>query len=424
VEVSLKPAAVLVTWALGAIASAAAQEPAPAPDAAASQGAEKTLLPTRDIFDVVRDLRHKPPPPPPGPEEYKKRMVAAAPVVTYAPTSGFGIGLAGNVAFYRGYPATTRISSVVASVTATTKEQLLVNAKLNTSALRNRWHFRGDNRLYWTSQKTYGLGTGTTEDAAVDQKYDYYRFYETLFKQVGRNLYLGAGFRYSNHSDVRPLDEAASEAWAASPYVAYSERYGFDPASQSSAGYSLHALLDTRDGGINPSRGFYADLAYQSYFDGFLGGASNWEQVSYDARTYLRLAPDARHKLAFWLAGDFVTSGVPPYLDLPATGMDTYARAGRGYPQGRFRGKSLVYGEVEYRWTVTGNGLFGLVAFLNTQTLENEDAGEELFDEFATGAGVGFRVMLNKRSQTNLCFDIGWGKSGSRAVYFAVQEAF
>ena len=32
--------------------------------------------------------------------------------------------------------------------------------------------------------------------------------------------------------------------------------------------------------------------------------------------------------------------------------------------------------------------------------------------------------MLNKRSQTNLCFDIGWGKGGSNAVYFAVQEAF
>ena len=39
------------------------------------------------------------------------------------------------------------------------------------------------------------------------------------------------------------------------------------------------------------------------------------------------------------------------------------------------------------------------------------------------GVGVGFRLMLNKRSQTNLCLDIGWGKNGARAVYFAVQEA-
>jgi len=32
--------------------------------------------------------------------------------------------------------------------------------------------------------------------------------------------------------------------------------------------------------------------------------------------------------------------------------------------------------------------------------------------------------MLNKRSKTNLCFDIGFGQGGSRGVYFGVQEAF
>jgi hypothetical protein len=65
-----------------------------------------------------------------------------------------------------------------------------------------------------------------------------------------------------------------------------------------------------------------------------------------------------------------------------------------------------------------------MVAFLNTQTFGGEQTGEELFDSFATGGGVGFRLMLNKKSQTNLCLDIGLGKAGSKAVYFAVQEAF
>jgi len=32
--------------------------------------------------------------------------------------------------------------------------------------------------------------------------------------------------------------------------------------------------------------------------------------------------------------------------------------------------------------------------------------------------------MLNKRSKTNLCFDVGHGREGSNGVYFAVQEAF
>jgi hypothetical protein len=417
--------------ALALAAGARAQEPPPAeppqkPPPAEEPAPEpaKPAEPTRDLFDILRELRHKPAPPAAGPEDYKRWMVAAAPVVTYGPTSGFGLGLAGNMAVYRGFPETTRISSIVASVTATTKEQVLVNAKINSSAHHNRAHFEGDNRLYWTSQKTYGLGTGTAEGDAVDQKYDYFRFYETYFRKVARHTYLGAGFLYSDHRDVRPADDAAEAAWASSPYVLYSEHHGLDPVAQSSAGLSLNALVDSRDGPINPSRGWYASLSYRWLFDGFLGGASSWQQASYDGRTYLRLSRDARHKLAFWFAGDFVTSGTAPYLDLPATGMDTYGRAGRGYPQGRFRGERLVYGEAEYRWMATKNGLFGMVAFLNTQTFGSDETGEKLFDSFATGAGFGLRVMLNKRSQTNLCFDVGWGKEGSRAVYFAVQEAF
>jgi hypothetical protein len=31
--------------------------------------------------------------------------------------------------------------------------------------------------------------------------------------------------------------------------------------------------------------------------------------------------------------------------------------------------------------------------------------------------------MMNKRSRTNLAFDVGWGRDGAN-VYFAVQEAF
>ncbi len=160
------------------------------------------------------------------------------------------------------------------------------------------------------------------------------------------------------------------------------------------------------------------------FFEDFLGGTSNWQQFSYDLRTYVRLSRDARHKLALWTFGDLVTGGVAPYLDLPSTGGDTYARSGRGYPQGRFRGQKMLYAEAEYRWTVTKNGLFGMVAFVNAQTLTNEQAGEELFDSVAPGVGIGFRFLLNKRSKTNLCFDVGHGKNGSKAVYFAVQEAF
>jgi hypothetical protein len=411
----------MLLWALviGTGAVAAAQQPVSDQEKEASASE-----PTKDILDLIRELRHKPPPPPPEPDDYKKRMRAVAPVLTYGPTSGFGVGVAGNAAFYTGSPDSTRISSIVASVIGTIKKQLLINAKVNGWAPGNGWHIDGDNRIYWTSQETYGLGSDTIDADAIDQKYDAFRFFETLYRRVGFDINVGAGFLYSIHRDIRPADDAATEAWPDSPYLTYSQKYGFDPASQTSAGVSVRALVDNRDNPINPARGWYANAGYLMFFDGFLGGTSDWQQFSYEMRTYVRLSREARHKLAFWFSGDFVTGGTAPYLDLPATGMDTYGRAGRGYPQGRFRGENLVYGEAEYRWTATRNGLLGMVAFLNTETLGSEQTAEDLFDSFATGAGFGFRLMLNKRSKTNLCFDIGWGKGGSRAVYFAVQEAF
>jgi hypothetical protein len=384
--------------------------------------ASAIAVPTRDIFDVLRELRHRPPKEEPE-DAYRRLMVAAAPVVSYNPASGFGIGVAGNVAFFKGFPQTTSISSVVASLIVTSKKQLLFNGKFDVSTAENEWVLHGDNRVYFTSQDTYGLGTSTVPEDRINTKYNFLRFYETGFRRVYKRLYVGAGILYNLHSDVKP-DEKYEAAWPDSPYLTYSQARGFPLDSQTSAGVGASVLVDSRDSAINPSGGFYAAVEYQAFFEGFLGGTSSWRQLNLETRTYFRLSRDARHRLGVWLFGNLVTGGEAPYFDLPATSMDTYGRSGRGYVQGRYRGQRLAYGELEYRWTVKRNGLLGVVAFLNTETLSDEDTGEQLFDSFATGAGVGLRLMMNKRSKTNLAFDVGWGNEGKPRIYFAVQEAF
>jgi len=115
---------------------------------------------------------------------------------------------------------------------------------------------------------------------------------------------------------------------------------------------------------------------------------------------------------------------VAPYLDLPGTGLDTYGRSARGYSEGQFRGERMAYGEVEYRATLMRNGLVGMVTFLNATTVSNLEQNERLFDSVAIGGGAGLRLLINKRSKTNLCFDVGIGKQGSKGIYLAIQEAF
>ena len=165
-------------------------------------------------------------------------------------------------------------------------------------------------------------------------------------------------------------------------------------------------------------------MSFRPYFKDVLGSDSVWQEVVLDVRTFTKVTKDGRKKLAFWVYGDFVADGVAPYFALPALGTDTYGRTGRGYVEGRFRGERLLYGEVEYRATLTKNGLLGMVAFANTTTVTSLETGERLFDAYAPAGGVGLRLLFNKRSKTNLCIDYGWGENGSRGLYLALQEAF
>ena len=206
--------------------------------------------------------------------------------------------------------------------------------------------------------------------------------------------------------------------------MTYSQAHGLPLDSQIAAGTSLDLLWDNRDSFINADRGWLAKASYRTLFDGFLGGDSSWQKLNLDLRTYVSVSRDRRHKIAFWGFADLVVGGVAPFLDLPSTAGDTYGRSARGYAEGQFRGERLAYGEIEYRATLMRNGLLGMVAFLNTTTVTNLDNDERLFDSFATAGGAGLRLLINKRSKTNLCLDFGFGKQGSRGVYLAVQEAF
>jgi outer membrane protein assembly factor BamA len=257
----------------------------------------------------------------------------------------------------------------------------------------------------------------------VQADFDFYRLYHTSYFRLRPGFYAGAGLYFDRHTNVGPASGQES-TWTTSPYVEYSEAHGLPLDSQTAAGTSVDLLVDNRDSFINADHGWLAKASYRTLFEGFLGGDSSWQKLNLDVRTYLGLTRDRRHRLAFWGFADLVVGGVAPYFDLPSTAGDTYGRSARGYAEGQFRGERLAYGEIEYRGTLMRNGLLGMVAFVNTTTVSNLDTDERLFDSFATAAGAGLRLLINKRSKTNLCLDFGFGKQGSKGVYLAVQEAF
>jgi hypothetical protein len=374
---------------------------------------------TLDVGDLWRIARHKEQ----AEADAARRFLVIAPSIGSKPSTGLNAGLAGNVAFFKGDPDSTHISSVSGGLKVSQKGQTLSGMKFAVFSDGNRWFAQGDNRLSLTSQNTYGLGSDTGPADSANVKYDLFRLYESVYRNVSPGLYVGAGVNFSAHTNIRPGSSSA-DVFDDSAYLAYTSRNGFAGEGQTSAGPGVGLIFDTRDNAINAQRGWLASATYRTFVEGFLGGDSSWQELYVDVRTYRNLEADGRQRLAFWFLTDLVVGGVAPYLDLPATAGDTYGRSARGYSEGRYRGEHLAYGEVEYRNTITENGLLGFVAFLNTTTIGSVDTKTKLFDTYAPGAGFGFRVLLNKRSRTNLCTDYGWGKDGSRGFYLSIQEAF
>ena len=416
---------VLVSRSLGILAVAGlmgsqvvdAQQPDTSPAETAPAPAHDTR--TLDVGDMVHLIRHRAT----GLEEPDegKRFLVVAPSIGSKPSTGLTAGFSSSIAFYSGDRATTHISTVASGIKISQLGQTTIGSRLNIFTSDDRWVIQSDNRLQWTSANTYDLGTGALASDALNLRYDYLRLTETAYRRVEPGLFFGAGLNVSSHSNVRPGGSASTVPDEAA-YAEYNTAHGFSLDGQTSAGTSVGVLYDTRDNSINADHGVLANAVYRTYFNGFLGGSSTWQSLNLDVRAYRPLTRDARHKLAFWFLGNLVTGGTAPFLDLPETSAD--GRSARGYGEGRYRGEHLLYSEIEYRGAVTSNGLLGVVAFLNTTTVDDTASGQKLFDAFAPGAGFGFRVLLNKRSRTNLCTDWGWGKDGSRGFYLAIQEAF
>jgi hypothetical protein len=141
-----------------------------------------------------------------------------------------------------------------------------------------------------------------------------------------------------------------------------------------------------------------------------------------DARKYIRFPANSRNILAFWNYDWLTLKGEPPYLDLPSNGWDMYENTARGYVQGRFRGRQMVYFESEYRMSLTRNGLLGAVAFLNCTSITRNLLNA--FDVWHPAGGLGLRLKINKGSNMNVGLDYGIGENGSHGIYVNVGEVF
>jgi len=307
----------------------------------------------RDVADWLDDLFHVPPSKQPD-TVTSRPSFSIVPAFGYTLVSRLAFVLSGNCAFRTG--PDSRISTIAASSSITQNKQITLPILTNIWSKNNDWNFVGDYRIYKYPQSTFGLGSSSNIADEDPLDYSYIQLKETALRHMNGNIYLGLGYVIDNHWNV-------SEKGDLNGTVSDYSRYG-EKAHSIASGFTFDGLLDSRDNGINPSKGAYLSFEYRDNYS-FLGSTSSWRSMIVDVRKYFKFPEGSENVIALWSYDWLTLSGRPAYLDLPSTQWDASSSTGRGYIQGRFRGAEMAYLEAEYRYRITADGLLGGVVFVN-----------------------------------------------------------
>jgi outer membrane protein assembly factor BamA len=334
------------------------------------------------------------------------------PALGYTLVNGYIGVLASNVSFYTSNNK-TKLSSIMLNGYYSEYHQYWGTLNTYIFSEKSKLIFIGDIRMYKFPTRTFGLGGETHNSDAVSIDFSYFKFSQLVLREIVPNLFAGLGYQLDHHFDIEENGLTPGQ-------ITDFQKYGFSSFSISS-GISANLMYDTRKNLMNPSGGIFARLRYRNNSK-WIGSDSNWQSLLLELRKYFPLSEENDNVLAFWSYNEITLSGNPPYLDLPSSGWDAYSNTGRGYVSGRYRGKTFLYLESEFRYGILANGLLGGVFFANLQSVT--DWPSNRINAIIPAEGLGLRIKLNKHSNVNLAIDYAFGKEGSKGLFFSIGEVF
>ena len=331
----------------------------------------------------------------------------------YSLVSGFLVGIVNSLSFYTHRGDGAKISTISMLNMYTQNKQFLNTLQSNIWLNNEKYNLLGDFRYYKYPNFTYGLGSKTNLEDLNNVNYTLIRIYEVIMREVSKNTFVGLGYNLDIHKNISQNNDAEITETDL-------QRYGFNESSKSS-GLTANFQYDSRLNSNNPSEGVYANVQVRANLK-VLDSDSDWQSVTTDLRYFLPLTKKSGNVLAFWTYNVLTLGGIPPYFDLPSTGWDVNNSTGRGYVEGRFRGRNSLYFETEYRFNITKKRFLGGVIFTNLASFAEPITNK--FEKINIAYGAGLRVKLNKYAKTNLTIDYGIGQGGSKGFSFGLNESF
>jgi Omp85 superfamily domain len=356
------------------------------------------------------------------------------PLAIYNRQIGFSPGVTSFGGKTFGHLDSTSFSVMSAGAYLSIRGLPTVKIRHNIFTANNKWNLVGHWLIGRTVAIDNGIGTSSKSEsdgnftfgnevfddnaAAFQINYTYLKLSERAYRRITKHFYAGAGLGFDVYDNIiDPTNSTHSHNYR------YSLREGYNPKGYSANGILFNLQYNSRDQTNRSYKGFYLDLVLKVN-QTWLGSEKTAEQLKVEFRKYWSLSKtNPEMVIAVWHWADYLLGGSVPYLDLPGTGSDDYGRAGRGYVISRFKGISFVYNEAEFRYPITENKLLSAVAFVNAETGSSQN-NVKLFQYYEPAAGVGFRLLFNKYTRSNLCVDYARGNYGSRGLFLGVNEVF
>ncbi|MEM8966993.1 MAG: BamA/TamA family outer membrane protein [Bacteroidota bacterium] len=329
----------------------------------------------------------------------------AYPTLAYSPETRWEFGVSALYVYYAKQDTSNRLSEINAFTFLTLESQygLWIDHALYSD--RSDWFFLGRLRFQQFPLLYYGIGSDTPEEEIAQVDASSIAIRERVLRNVTGSLYLGLELDYQQLTGVS-FNSLSSEPFDLPLGSNGSRNFGL----------GLGVVYDNRHNVLNVREGFFGETGFLHYDDAW-GSDFSFTQFFLDARYF---HPVTRNQV---LAGQLVANNVwgdVPFNQLSLMGGESMMR---GYYLGRYRDKTLLATQIEYRFLpFPFSKRWGAAAFVSTGGVSSSPRETKLSEwVVAGGAGVRFMIFPSKDVFTRL--DVAFTEEGP-GIYFFIGESF
>lgn len=335
--------------------------------------------------------------------------VIPIPIVASSPETGVRFGISLDYFFNAKDKSAkdkneARASFVYGIITYSTRGQLDLSGVWQVFTKGEKYVLRGRAGYSSFFERVWGIGMNTVQENDFwELRYQRTFAENRIYRQWKNNWYGGISVNFNRTFEVRyskPL----------SPEFNYTD--GVNGSTVLGVGPAL--LHDSRDFPFSARKGTYLETLYQTYLP-VSSTPFVYQEWILDFRKFRPIGKENSFGYQFFTHNTF---GNVPLRELPRVGNASILR---GFFGGRYRNKSLMAAQSEYRfqiWKWVHASLFTAGGFSASAI------GDYHLPDFLWTGGAGLRFLVNKKNRMFVRMDYARNSTFGGAFYLRLNDAF